>query len=809
MDAADMSAPAGDSAQEPPLKKIKVEYESEHEEPDNTVGNSEDPLVTATPVDDSNTNHDVHIKNDNSTLDHCAAPLAETHSHLPPSEDPTPPSVQLAVTAHVSDDTKDHHVGDEEDNEDLFGADGEDEKVNVGNESVVAPAAPETQNPDPQVPVTATTTPSSEIIPGEDSTTLVVEDTTTPVQTSATPEFSIPRKSAQTKTTAASTGSKQTYTPGTRYGLPAGVNVPVSIVKSKLLEAEMSTPGSKLMDVLKSLPVNLINDALTEYDDAVEIKGANSIRNHGAYLYGVVKRYVSVRERSLNGETVSGHNPMGDDGLTSAVQARLDQLVTSGFCTQQEMTDKVKSKIRMLSEKDAMCALDDLFSVERSQIRNFGSYLMGILNRYMRGEPSSKKSSSSSSMNQPGGGNHNHHHHSPPNRHRDHREPPHRSGPPHHNPSSLSLSSSYPPNSRNNHNSNMNQNRLDNRGSHYGDQQQGPPFRIDQHNNNNNNLQSFDGHRQQQQQGTHLVPSWQQNQPAQPNQFLNGPGNIPNAMGLGNMPNVMGPSSMNNNLNPSVSGVPPTNFNYPGQPQQIQQYPPQQHQLAPSTYMAQQPHHQQQQQSFGQPSSYSMPNTMQPQAVLPPNTTGMYQSQPNGMMLGQQQQSFSSSQQPSNMMNQSSSQFVPNHMSQAPGSIDILGLADKAASAIQALGANNKLVGQPAYLPSHQQMPPPQQSQGYHHHPQQQPQPPYNAGGGLNQSPPSNLMTQPPSRPGQPMFPQNQMYPPQPSHQPNYGGPNMMNQPPPSQLQQQQGSRGRSTASFHELPMSVQYALQV
>ena len=421
MDAADMSAPAGDSAQEPPLKKIKVEYESEHEEPDSTGGNSEDPLVTATPVDDSNTNHDVHIKNDNSTLDHCAAPLAETHSHLPPSEDPTPPSVQLAVTAHVSDDTKDHHVGDEEDNEDLFGADGEDEKVNVGNESVVAPAAPETQNPDPQVPVTATTTPSSEIIPGEDSekvnvgnesvvapaapetqnpdpqvpvtatttpsseiipgedsTTLVVEDTTTPVQTSATPEFSIPRKSAQTKTTAASTGSKQTYTPGTRYGLPAGVNVPVSIVKSKLLEAEMSTPGSKLMDVLKSLPVNLINDALTEYDDAVEIKGANSIRNHGAYLYGVVKRYVSVRERSLNGETVSGHNPMGDDGLTSAVQARLDQLVTSGFCTQQEMTDKVKSKIRMLSEKDAMCALDDLSSVDRSQIRNFGSYLMGI-----------------------------------------------------------------------------------------------------------------------------------------------------------------------------------------------------------------------------------------------------------------------------------------------------------------------------------------------------------------------------------------------------------------------------------------------
>lgn len=50
------------------------------------------------------------------------------------------------------------------------------------------------------------------------------------------------------------------------------------------------------------------------------------------------------------------------------------------------MNDKVKSKIRMLPEKDALIAVDELSSVERDQIRNFGSYFMGILNRYMRGE---------------------------------------------------------------------------------------------------------------------------------------------------------------------------------------------------------------------------------------------------------------------------------------------------------------------------------------------------------------------------------------------------------------------------------------
>lgn len=52
------------------------------------------------------------------------------------------------------------------------------------------------------------------------------------------------------------------------------------------------------------------------------------------------------------------------------------------------MNDKVKSKIRMLSEKDALFAIDELSSVERGSIRNFSSYFMGILNRYMRGDTS-------------------------------------------------------------------------------------------------------------------------------------------------------------------------------------------------------------------------------------------------------------------------------------------------------------------------------------------------------------------------------------------------------------------------------------
>ena len=76
---------------------------------------------------------------------------------------------------------------------------------------------------------------------------------------------------------------------------------------------------------------------------------------------------------------------MGPD-LTPAVNERLGKLVQDQFCTQDEMNEKVKSKIRMLSEKDALFAIEEVSSADRGQIRNFGSYFMGILNRYMRGE---------------------------------------------------------------------------------------------------------------------------------------------------------------------------------------------------------------------------------------------------------------------------------------------------------------------------------------------------------------------------------------------------------------------------------------
>ena len=56
-------------------------------------------------------------------------------------------------------------------------------------------------------------------------------------------------------------------------------------------------------------------------------------------------------------------------------QARLNVLVTSGFCTAEEIDAKLKARMRMLPEKDALDAIDEMNGCSRTEIRNFGSYL--------------------------------------------------------------------------------------------------------------------------------------------------------------------------------------------------------------------------------------------------------------------------------------------------------------------------------------------------------------------------------------------------------------------------------------------------
>lgn len=156
---------------------------------------------------------------------------------------------------------------------------------------------------------------------------------------------------------------------------PNGVFIPPSVTPDFL--------SGRLRSMLLQLPVDQINEALKEYDDAARMKDLN-IRNHYAYFNGLLRRFLSVHEKVKAGLCTG---PMGIN-LSDRVRQRMKELVAGGYCTEDDMKldDRVMAKLKLLSESEALLAFDELESVDRSRIRNFGSYFMGIVNRYMRGE---------------------------------------------------------------------------------------------------------------------------------------------------------------------------------------------------------------------------------------------------------------------------------------------------------------------------------------------------------------------------------------------------------------------------------------
>lgn len=176
--------------------------------------------------------------------------------------------------------------------------------------------------------------------------------------------------------------------------LPNGVHLP-STVTPQMLEG-------RIRRAFLDLTPAQMRDVLQEYDDAVTQKG-DEIRNRSAYFFGVVKRYKVAVDRSggggdftPQGNTVSDRvqvshqlfcihippksdihtlNAFIDSTLMHLLQTRLDALISSGFCTASEIDAKIRDRIRMMPERDALDAIDELNGCSRKEIRNFASYL--------------------------------------------------------------------------------------------------------------------------------------------------------------------------------------------------------------------------------------------------------------------------------------------------------------------------------------------------------------------------------------------------------------------------------------------------
>jgi hypothetical protein len=179
-----------------------------------------------------------------------------------------------------------------------------------------------------------------------------------------------------------------------------------------------------------------------------------------------------------------------------------------------------------------------------------------------------------------------------------------------------------------------------------------------------------------------------------------------------------------------------------------------------------------------------------PQMNQPPMGAHYQQQQPSNMMMTQQrhQQPYGQ-QQPYGLQQPQQQQLWQQPKQEAAPPIDIFGLADKAASAIQAMGASQNMSHQ-SFGHLQQGFPPPQQQQ----------QQVFNA-------PPQYGNSMPPQQQQQ----QQQQYQVQQpggfGQMPPMGG--YIQQPP---MQQSQGliqGKRRTTATVHDLPAAVQFAVQV
>ena len=93
--------------------------------------------------------------------------------------------------------------------------------------------------------------------------------------------------------------------------------------------------------------------ALEEYDEAIQQQ--KPIRNHIGYLTGVLKRYLSIQERTSR--PGDGAGAMGE--MTAAVKGLIQtKLFDTGFCTEIDLDEKLTAKLKQLPEREAMAAIE-------------------------------------------------------------------------------------------------------------------------------------------------------------------------------------------------------------------------------------------------------------------------------------------------------------------------------------------------------------------------------------------------------------------------------------------------------------------
>lgn len=230
----------------------------------------------------------------------------ETAATAPPQAAMAPPDPVPAAVNHTNEDEED---------EDLFGED--EEETSLVTDSAAAAAAPKAPVESPlkedlgDTPGGGVAVHAQEPVlpPVETKPTTTTAAAVDPALVNLVLAAAIPKKDVvaglaklpHTKpTTPGGSSAPPPHMAGSIFGLSDAVKIPFS-VDTKLLEGG-------ILAKLKALPATLANDALQEYDDALNIKGG-SIRNKGAYLYGVISESVEIANPVLLSHPASLTHP--------------------------------------------------------------------------------------------------------------------------------------------------------------------------------------------------------------------------------------------------------------------------------------------------------------------------------------------------------------------------------------------------------------------------------------------------------------------------------------------------------------------
>lgn len=142
----------------------------------------------------------------------------------------------------------------------------------------------------------------------------------------------------------------------------------------------------RLRKFLLHLPPSSLLSVIQEFESSVKTS-RDSIRNPAGYIMSVSKRITDSISEQIR--QLAANEPIMGKNLTPRVLQRVQRLETEGFCRLDEILPECYELMGTMSESEALNAIDELQSSDRSRIKTLFAFFNSILRKYERNPNSS------------------------------------------------------------------------------------------------------------------------------------------------------------------------------------------------------------------------------------------------------------------------------------------------------------------------------------------------------------------------------------------------------------------------------------